>query len=83
MITVYKYALGRGDVVMPRNARVLTVNAQNGEFYLWAEVDTEQETEIRHFDTYGTGWEIKNTNCRFVGTIFEGAFVWHVYEMFE
>ena len=79
MKTVYKYRLG--DIQLPVGAKVLTAGVQGGEFYLWAEVDTDQPLEERHFVVYGTGWEITDSNRCYIATLFEGAFVWHVYEV--
>lgn len=81
MKTIYKYGLG--EVQLPKGAKILTVSHQNGNFVMWAEVDTERVPEHRTFVVFGTGWEMPDVKMSYVGTIFEGAFVWHVYEVLE
>lgn len=82
MKTVYKYPLG--EVQLPKGAKILTVSHQNGNFVMWAEVDTEQVLEHRTFEVFGTGWEMPTyKEMAYIGTMFEGAFVWHVYEVLE
>jgi hypothetical protein len=58
MRTIYKYLLEPADIQtleLPRFAKLLCVQIQDGFPYLWAEVDTDQPTEHRYFRTYGTG----------------------------
>lgn len=66
---------------MPKGAKVLKAGMQGGEVQLWAEVDTDAPKEERNFIVYGTGWEIQEENVCFIDTVFDGAFVWHVYEV--
>lgn len=52
--------------------------------HIWAEVDDSANTEIREFEVYGTGHIIKAEPRKaraYVGTVFEGPFVWHIYEV--
>ena len=80
MKTVYKYPTG--EVMMPKGAKVLAAWCQNGEVQIWAEVDDKAPLEERHFVVYGTGWEIAtDRNLSYIGTVHDGAFVWHVYEV--
>jgi len=78
MITIYKYPIGK--VSMPKGAKVLTVDVKVGEFYLWAEVDTDAPLEEREFHVYGTGYPLPDNRC-YIATVFENVFVWHVYEV--
>jgi hypothetical protein len=51
------------------------------EISLWAEVPTRDErTTRRTFTVIGTGHEIPHRGAH-VGTVLDGAFVWHVYEV--
>jgi hypothetical protein len=87
MKTIYKYVI-RPDklkVQMPKGARLLTAREQADEICVWAEVDTEQPTEQRHFQVFGTGHlmhEDMGTSREYVGTahLEGGALVFHVYE---
>lgn len=78
MKTVYKYPTG--EIQIPKGAKVLTAEIQNEKVCIWAEVDTEQVLEHRTFHVYGTGHLIPEQAC-YVSTVFDGAFVWHIYEV--
>ena len=85
---IYKYALsihGPQSVQMPRGARILCTQIQRDIIYLWAEVETEQESlEVRNFYVYGTGHPMVYAQLRkYIGTVQAdgGMFVWHVYEV--
>lgn len=84
MLTIHKYTIEPVDqirVKMPAGAKILTVAGKSGEVFLWAQVDTERPMEARHFSVYGTGWEIDSEiNEEYIGTVFVGALVFHVYE---
>ena len=85
MKTIYKYpltkceGLGKYLILMPRKSRLLCVGSQEGTITLWAEVDTEEVLVTRKITIVGTGWELPE-NVIYLGTVFLGAFVWHVYE---
>lgn len=87
MKRVYKYPLDIQDeviVMMPKGARVLSVQVQNGRPCLWAAVDpTEMELEKRLFRIAETGHPIHdNVVDGFIGTIqlYDGRLVFHVFE---
>ncbi len=87
MKRVYKYPLDIQDeviVMMPKGARVLSVQVQNGRPCLWAAVDpSETELEKRLFRIAGTGHPIYDDVVDgFIGTIqlYDGKLVFHVFE---
>ena len=82
MLTVWKYALKDSSVVldMPSGAKILLVCLQNRMVTIWAQVDTEAPLAKREFGIYGTGHEIQKPVCNHVGTIFDGPYVWHIYD---
>lgn len=84
MSTVYKYEImERAELKMPRGAKVLTVQVQNGAPRLWALVDPEQPEERRVFEVYGTGHHIPDIHsAAYVATfqVDDGAFVFHLFE---
>ena len=70
-------------VTMRTGAVVRCVGVQRaGEVCLWAEVPQvrDGQSEGREFVTVGTGQEVLD-NWIYVGTAFDGAFVWHVYQV--
>ena len=85
MRTIHKYEIpvAGGEVIMPSGAKILSVGAQGGSLFLWAEVDTERYTQPKCIEVFGTGDEIpynRKISREFIGTAFMGPFVWHVYE---
>ena len=88
MKRVYKYPLEVNDEVsvnMPKGARVLSVQVQNGRPCLWAAVDPcETSQEERRFRIAGTGHPIEDDVVDgFIGTIqmYDGRLVFHVFEI--
>lgn len=78
MRTVFKYQLTSGDLELPKDATVLMVR----DGFLWAEVETEAETELRRFRVFGTGHEIpKERFVKHVASWVDAPFVWHLYEV--
>lgn len=90
MLTILKYSVtlaGFNDVtkvVMPKNAKILTVGAQGNDVCIWAEVQSDEEDVIRSFEMFGTGHEMDYGRCikrEYLGSAFiESGFVIHVYE---
>ena len=84
-LVIYKYALQTIDeqeLTMPVGAKVLCVQVQDGEPYLWALVDTRRPHESRTVLTCGTGNPTLLTpNHTHVGTyqLHGGALVYHVF----
>lgn len=79
---VFKYPLALAEVVeldIPEGGRVLTLGVQQGIPMLWVLVDVVQPMERRTFITVGTGHEVPWATT-FVGTWFDGPYVWHVFE---
>lgn len=83
MKTIHEYRCPFANTVaipMPEGAEVLTVQIQNGEPHIWALVDTEKPRKLRSFEIVGTGQPADNLG-RYVGTVQDGSFVWHVFEV--
>jgi len=88
MRTIYKYPLTRQSlqsIRMPRGAQILTVQAQENEACLWAEVETDFPAEERWIETFGTGKPMSELPRRYLGSaqLDGGSVVAHVYERFE
>lgn len=87
MKRVYKYPLDIQDevvVFMPKGARVLSVQVQNGSPCIWAAVDQNEPLEERWFRIAGTGHPIQDDVVDgFIGTIqlYDGKLVFHIFEM--
>jgi len=90
MITVWKWDIpwrGGSDefgLNMPRGARLLSVQRQNGEPRLWAMVDTDEATEIRWFLLAGTNRPVPRPGeMEYIGTVLllADTLVLHVFEV--
>jgi triacylglycerol esterase/lipase EstA (alpha/beta hydrolase family) len=82
-----KYRISSNDsaqvVVLTREGAVIrAVGMQGGEIYAWAETPVQANplTDTRTFRVVPTGGDLPDPGA-FVGTVFDGPFVWHVYEM--
>jgi hypothetical protein len=83
MKTIYKYEIpvGGGEVMIPNNAKILSVGAQGDSLMLWAEVNPDRSEVPRRFEVFGTGHEIREymgTERQFIGTALMGPYVWHI-----
>lgn len=91
MNTIYKYPLQIEDrqvVEMPKNARILSIQVQNGVPCIWAKVNPKSEKEKRVIYIVGTGHDLENfisDFCNYCGTfqIRGGALVFHAFEISE
>jgi hypothetical protein len=87
MLQVYKYRLpqviGVTELLMPKDADVISTELQDGELVLWALVDKAKENETRFFRTILTGEEVPRKDViRFIGTVlaYNGKYVQHIFE---
>ncbi len=84
---VFKYPLtitGKQSINLPAGAKILTVQVQKGDPYLWALVNEQTVlTEAKIIHTYGTGHVVTGpVKSSYIGTyqIHEGDLVFHVFE---
>ena len=86
MTRVFKYAIehGRTTIGMPEGSTVVHVAMQDKHVTLWAEVTDGGQPELREFLIVGTGQTIPDrVPFQHVGTVMDGPFVWHVYEILK
>lgn len=84
--TVWKYKVHRATdqaVPMPAGAELLRVDFQDGMMQIWALVDPEAEIVGRRILILGTGHVVEWQDYTYVGTTFQGPFVWHVFDAGE
>ncbi len=88
MLKVFKYNVPTEDmskIEMPKFAKILSFQMQDGRPVIWALVDDEAETEKRTFRFCGTGDPVNiRTECLIhIGTIQQlgGRLVWHLFEV--
>lgn len=89
MRTIWKWKLfenttwderDRPLIKMPFGARVLTVQMQDDQPCVWAEVDDDAMLVERRFVIVGTGTEKPRDALRYLGTWQQSGFVFHLYE---
>lgn len=83
MRTIHKYMIDAGynEIVMPKNADILTAQIQDGFMMLWALVDCEAPTEDRIVCVVGTGHRMPDDMGRseYISTVQSGPLVFHVF----
>lgn len=85
-LSVWKFDLpddAESTVYMPRDAKVLSVQVQDGKPRVWALVDPKAEKVRRRFWVMGTGWKANADGLgAYVDTIqlSGGALVFHVFD---
>jgi hypothetical protein len=83
MRVIYKYELAR-TIELPIDSQVLKVGIQNGIMQMWVLVDPNQkETSQRNFEIIGTGhsFEFDYLTHTYIDSLFDGPFVWHIWEI--
>jgi len=87
---VHKYPLpieAEPFIPMPLGAQVLSVQVQRDEPMVWALVDPRQTVMMRHwFWVLNTGTPVDwdpSEDSRFIGTVQNGGFVFHVWDQGE
>lgn len=87
---IWKYELSPFNkaVEMPRGAKILTVQTQNGPPFIWALVIPENDKETRFFEIIGTGKNIPTqigVEFKYINTfqLEGGSLVYHVFEAYN
>ena len=84
---IWKYKLETTDtqyIEMPVNAKILSVQVQDGEPCLWCLVDDDNYLVPREIEIIGTGYSIANNfKGIYIGTyqLFEGRGDFHVFDL--
>jgi hypothetical protein len=83
MNTIYKYPIEITDeqtVSMPVGAQVLSAQMQRTQLCIWALVEVGNIDCDRRVRIFGTGNTVKlDGNWKFVDSVQERIFVWHVF----
>lgn len=87
MRTIFKYKILLAGTPMPKGAEIIKAGKQGGNNFIWAIIEVgETDIVTRDLRIVGTGWELESpsfTKEEFVDTIFDGALVWHVFDLGE
>lgn len=83
-LVIWKYEFPVSDRVtlkLPAGAEILSVGVQTPRnICLWVKVAPHARKQSRTFLVVGTGGPLLLEAKKFVGTAFDGEFVWHVFE---
>lgn len=83
MKTIYKYPIEITDeqtLSMPEGAQVLSAQMQGNTLCIWALVDSGNFNCDRRVRIFGTGNPVVlDGNWKFVDSVHERIFVWHVF----
>lgn len=86
--TIWKYQVvpGQNFLALPYGSSFVSVVNQNGTLALYVVVD-QDETKQAAFEIwgYGTGWDFPDNPdlLSFIGTVQQGAYVWHFFVKWE
>ena len=84
---IYKYVIpildGEQEIQLIEGTQILSVQLQansiSERICMWAGVPDSGPVVVRSFQVVGTG-EVVTGRHRFLGTVQQGPFVWHVFE---
>jgi hypothetical protein len=85
---VWKYELndiGESTIHTPKGSEVLTAQIQNGSLFIWLLVDPSAMKELRFFEVFGTGHDMRydmGVERKYISTfqLHGGSIVLHVFE---
>lgn len=83
MKTIFKYPIevtAYQTVSMRASAKILSAQIQHGVLCLWAECDPANAAHTRAIEVFGTGQSLDDKERRYIATVLDGQFAWHVYE---
>ena len=77
------------DIILnlPEAAKILKCGVQDNKVVMWAEVNTEYQTQPREFSVFGTGWDMADRDdqydsWKYIDTVqMPSGLVWHIYEI--
>lgn len=78
---IYKYPVPIADkftLEIPWGYRILSFQVQNGQPFIWVQVDPEHSNKVITFHLIGTGQP--HVLYNYVGTIQLDGFVWHLFK---
>lgn len=82
---IHKYILKIGELNLfeiPAAAKPVSIGIDpaGGMIAMWVEFEPRWPNEFRRFSVHGTGHPIPSDR-QYVGSVIDGRFVWHVYEL--
>ena len=87
MKSIFKYQISYSaptEIQLPMDSKVISADLDpHGDLCIWALVDPENTMIPRVFMVVGTGWSMEDEidNWEFIGTVRQGPYMWHVFEV--
>jgi hypothetical protein len=84
MITIHKFPLQlreEQEITLRHGAQILDFQIQRGSLCCWALINTEKPEAKRTIIIVGTGHAVPKYSMRFISTVQDGAYVWHIFEI--
>lgn len=84
-MVIYKYKLKVEiiqRIMMPANARILSIQVQGDEICLWAEVYVDRDNQLEEHTLImrATGQPVAKGSEVYRATVQLNSYVWHIYE---
>jgi len=83
MMQIRKYRISPDPTILVnRGAKILSVGMQDKEITIWAMVNIAEELARRSLIIAATGETLGEiaAHIPFIGTVFAGEFVWHIFD---
>ena len=83
MRTIYKYEFqidNNFTLILPDDHEILKVGTQSGVPCMWIMIDDLDKIHKTSFSIYGNGHKIEDPIKKYIGTIFRGPLVWHIFK---
>lgn len=81
MNIIWKFKLDE-KIYLPIGAKILTIQTQQGQPFIWALVNNSKDMEERYFRVFGTGQPMNDFKGEYIGTYqqLNGLLIFHVFE---
>ncbi len=65
---------------IPKGAYIIAAGIQQNTITLWAIVDPDADLIGRRIEVFGTGHHLPGGSRTYIGIVFDGPYVWHVFD---
>lgn len=80
MKEIWKFTLdGPDKLIKAPVEKWLDVKVQDDNICVWAVIDHDFQEKDYYLYTLGTGWPVNKIIGDYLGTVLDGAYVWHLF----
>lgn len=76
---IYKYNIEESNIIKEHIEEVLDVQIQNDVIVAWVLINPLFPMKSVQIDLIGTGWSYGDRHSKYLRTLQDGEFVWHVF----